>query len=140
MGLLMLRKKKFKLSWKKLTGIGTIAAFNKSLSGGGFGPLVTAGQVVSGRDVKSSIASALSTETPVCIAGLLGYIWLKPTVFTIDFFAFTTALCVGAIPGAILGALGTSIIGKNEIKLKYAAAVLILFLGIFTLLRTIIGF
>ncbi|MFW9968827.1 MAG: sulfite exporter TauE/SafE family protein [Candidatus Odinarchaeota archaeon] len=140
MGLLMLRKKKFKFSWKKLAGVGTLAAFNKSLSGGGFGPLVTAGQVVSGRDLKSSIASALSTETPICIAGLLGYIWLQPAVFTIDFFAFTTALCVGAIPGAILGALATNLIGKNEIKLKYITIGLILFLGVFSLLRTILGF
>ena len=35
--------------------VGAIAAFNKSLSGGGYGPLVTAGQVVSGMPAKNAV-------------------------------------------------------------------------------------
>jgi uncharacterized membrane protein YfcA len=137
MGVLMLRKRKFIFSWKRMWVVGAVAGFNKSLSGGGFGPLVTAGQYISGRNLKSAIASALSTESPVCIAGLITYIILQPGIFTVEFFVLALALCVGAIPGCILGALATKILGKNDKKLKYAAAVLVIFLGSYTLLKVL---
>jgi len=36
--------------------LGAVATFNKGLSGGGYGPLVTAGQVVSGTSPKHAVA------------------------------------------------------------------------------------
>ncbi|MCK4822395.1 sulfite exporter TauE/SafE family protein, partial [bacterium] len=58
MGLLILLKRntRHKFSWKKIVGLGLLAAFNKGLSGGGYGPLVTSGQILSGVDTKSSVA------------------------------------------------------------------------------------
>ena len=46
MGSLLVSKKRFTFSWNKMLGIGAISAFNKGLSGGGFGPVVTAGQMI----------------------------------------------------------------------------------------------
>jgi uncharacterized membrane protein YfcA len=40
-GILVTINKTFAFSWKRIIGLGLVAAFNKGLSGGGYGPLVT---------------------------------------------------------------------------------------------------
>ncbi len=57
-----------------IIAVGTIAAFNKGISGGGYGPLVTAGQVVSGMPPKHAIAITSLAESLTCIVGLTAYI------------------------------------------------------------------
>jgi hypothetical protein len=56
-GLLLLKKPTFgEISMKRIMALGTIAAFNKSLSGGGYGPLLTSGQVLSGVGEKGAVS------------------------------------------------------------------------------------
>jgi len=57
-----------------IVAVGAVAAFNKGLSGGGYGPLVTAGQVVSGLPVKSAVAVTSLAESLTCLIGVLGYL------------------------------------------------------------------
>ena len=133
LGLLMFRAKNYIFSWKKLGAIGLLSAFNKSISGGGFGPLVTAGQVVSGRSVKNSIGVALACETPVCIVGLVSYI-LFNGIFSLD---LAIALIIGAVPATFIGALTTKRFG-NEKTLKKLVGILAIFLGTFTIMKTFI--
>lgn len=59
-----------------IVGIGAVAAFNKGLSGGGYGPLVTAGQVVSGLPSKHAIAITSVAESFTCVIGLAAYLAL----------------------------------------------------------------
>lgn len=132
-GLLMLINFQYKFSWKKIGIIGTISSFNKGISGGGFGPLITAGQVVSGRDTKNAIATALACEFPICIVGLLTYFLFKPMTET--FRILCSLLMIGAIPGSIVAAFTVSKM-KNEKNLKTLTGIFIVFLGIFVLLKT----
>ena len=39
MGIILLLRTRFNFSWKKILGIGILSAFNKGISGGGFGPM-----------------------------------------------------------------------------------------------------
>jgi len=48
-------KKKYEFSWRKIVSLGLLAAFNKGISGGGYGPLVTGGQILSGVKSKNAI-------------------------------------------------------------------------------------
>lgn len=57
-----------------IVAIGAVAAFNKGLSGGGYGPLVTSGQVVSGLPAKSAVAVTSVAESLTCLIGVLGYL------------------------------------------------------------------
>lgn len=57
-----------------IVAVGALAAFNKGLSGGGYGPLVTAGQVVSGLPSKHAVAVTSVAESLTCLIGLLGYL------------------------------------------------------------------
>jgi hypothetical protein len=56
--------------------VGTVAAFNKGLSGGGYGPLVTAGQVISGLPAKNAVAITSLAESFTCLVGLVAYVAL----------------------------------------------------------------
>jgi len=59
-----------------IVAIGAVAAFNKGLSGGGYGPLVTAGQVVSGLPPKNAVAISSVAESFTCVVGLTAYLAL----------------------------------------------------------------
>ncbi|MBN1800816.1 MAG: sulfite exporter TauE/SafE family protein [Candidatus Lokiarchaeota archaeon] len=132
-GALMLTNFRYKFSWKKIGIIGAISSFNKGISGGGFGPLLTAGQVVSGRDTKNAIATALACEFPICIAGLITYFAFKPITET--FLLLCLLLTIGAIPASIIGAFSVTKM-KDERNFKTLTGVFIVFLGIFVLLKT----
>ncbi len=45
--------REYAFSWKKITILGMIASFNKGISGGGYGPVVVGGQLVSGVNEKN---------------------------------------------------------------------------------------
>ena len=66
--------KTFRFTWPKVVGLGLLAAFNKGISGGGYGPLVCGGQVVSGVEEKSAIAITSLAEGLVCLVGVLMYL------------------------------------------------------------------
>lgn len=57
-----------------IIAVGAVAAFNKGLSGGGYGPLVTAGQVVSGLPAKRAVAVTSVAEAATCLVGVLAYL------------------------------------------------------------------
>ena len=59
-----------------IVAIGAVAAFNKGLSGGGYGPLVTAGQVVSGLPPRNAVAITSVAEAFTCVVGLTAYLVL----------------------------------------------------------------
>ena len=74
MGILLLLRSRFNFSWRKIFAVGILSAFNKGISGGGFGPVVTAGQLISGRESKKSIGATVLSEAPICIIGFLTYL------------------------------------------------------------------
>jgi len=57
-GFLLLSGRKFfrEFSMGRIAVLGTVAAFNKALSGGGYGPLLTSGQIVSGVCEKGAVS------------------------------------------------------------------------------------
>lgn len=75
MGLYLLinGKKVHSFSWRRIIGLGMIASFNKGMSGGGYGPIVTGGQILSGVDSKSAIAITSLAEGLTCIVGFVIY-------------------------------------------------------------------
>lgn len=71
-------RRQFRYNRGHIVLVGAVAAFNKGLSGGGYGPLVTAGQVVSGLSPKQAVAITSLTESLTCLVGLCAYVVLKP--------------------------------------------------------------
>jgi len=128
MGLVLILRPVFKFSWKRLLFISILSAFNKGLSGGGFGPVVTSGQVISGRNSKNSIGATTFAEAPICITGFLVYLFFgKHLDWNLVCF-----LTIGSVIGAPFGALFTSKF-KSEKKLRTILGILTLVIGILTL-------
>ncbi len=129
MGIVLLSNKIFVFTWKKIIGISILSAFNKSLSGGGFGPIVTSGQIISGKNTRNSIGITLLTEGPICICGFLTYALLNGFVEPI----FPTILILGAVAATPFGAFGIK--KFNENKTRKFLGILMIILGTATILR-----
>ena len=130
-GIVLLIKQRFNFSWRKITALAFISAFNKGFSGGGFGPLMTGGQILSGNHAKRSIVSTTLSEVPICMAGFLTYYFAK-NIFSYDLMI---ALCIGAFFGGIIGPLITKHI--NTKILQVTIAILVLSEGIWLLYQYI---
>jgi uncharacterized membrane protein YfcA len=79
MGLVTLASARRRIRYRPagILAIGAIAAFNKGLSGGGYGPLVTSGQVVSGIPARQAVVVTSLAEAFTCLVGLAGYVAIK---------------------------------------------------------------
>ncbi len=71
--ILLSSHEKQKFSWKRITALGLIASFNKGLSGGGYGPVVTGGQILAGVKGKSAVAITSLSEGLTCLVGVILY-------------------------------------------------------------------
>lgn len=78
-GVVILATIRHKLAYRRghMLVLGTVAAFNKGLSGGGYGPLVTGGQIVSGVSPRQAVAITSLSEALTCLVGLTAYIVLR---------------------------------------------------------------
>lgn len=131
MGAILVSRARFAFSWNKILGVGAISAFNKGLSGGGFGPVVTAGQLISGRTIKGAIGATTLSEMPICMAGFLAYL-LRNGMSTWNLVIF---LGIGAIAGALIGPHITARF-TSEKRIRVSLGLLVIALGIWTLART----
>jgi uncharacterized membrane protein YfcA len=134
MGILILAtlNRTFKFSWKKITSLGLLAAFNKGISGGGYGPIVTSGQILSGVNSKNAIGITSLAEGVTCLIGVITYLAL--TNHTIE-WKLAPSLVVGALLSVPLAALTVKKIKGDYIKLIVGIATVIL--GLVTLVKLI---
>lgn len=131
MGILLLSGKVFKFTWKKLMGLGAVAAFNKGMSGGGYGPVVAGGQTVIGVGAKNSIGITDLAEGPICIAGFIT--WTLVRGIGLAEIQLLAALSVGALIAPAIGAYMTYKLPTKKLKRVMGAVILVL--GILTLLK-----
>jgi len=110
--LLVSRHAARRFSWRKIVTLGTIAAFNKGISGGGYGPLVTGGQILSGVPGKNAVGITSLVEASVCFVGLTLYLALNgmpqwrlgiPILVGAVLSVPAATLTVRVLPEALLG-------------------------------------
>ncbi len=133
MGLLVVSNIKFKFSWKSITGLGILSSFNKALSGGGFGPVLSSGQIILGRESKNSIATTDFAEVPLCLASFIFWLILKNDSLNI---LLITSLSIGSMIGAYIGPYLLSKL-KSDVVIKKIVGGLALLLGILVLFTKI---
>jgi uncharacterized membrane protein YfcA len=123
-------KRKFGFSWSRISSLGLVAAFNKGISGGGYGPLVTGGQILSGVNSKNAIGITSLAEGLTCFVGVVTY--LAFTNHTVD-WQLAPSLVFGAILSVPFAAYVVKIIPALRLRLIVGLATL--FLGGLTLLK-----
>ena len=124
--------KKFQFSWGKIMTLGLIASFNKGISGGGYGPLVTGGQILTGIEGKSAVGITSLAEGLTCLAGIITYVVVSKNPIN-GKLAF--CLITGAVLSVPFSALSVKKISAK--KLKLAIAVFSIILGGFTIIKTL---
>jgi len=126
--------KRFNFSWKKIIGIGLVASFNKGISGGGYGPVVTSGQILSGVDGRSAVGITSLAEGLTCAVGIAAYILISGKPLDLRLAPF---IIVGAVLSVPFSAKSVKKITEKRLKLAIAALTIIL--GLFTIVKTLMG-
>jgi len=121
-----------KFSWKGLTVVGILGAFNKGISGGGYVPLVTGDQIISGREARSSVGNTTVAVAVVCAVGFVLYLVIGNSVD----WVMAGAASAGSLVAAPLAAF--TVKRANTEKLRLVIGLAIATLGTLTLLRTFI--
>ncbi|MBK8914542.1 MAG: sulfite exporter TauE/SafE family protein [Phycisphaerales bacterium] len=108
----------------QLVVIGAVAAFNKALSGGGYGPLVTSGQVVSGVPARSAVAVTSICEGVTCGVGLAVCLALGQQIH----WALAIPLTAGALASV---PMATMIVGRLPLSaLRGVVGIATILLGV----------
>lgn len=118
-------------SWKKITFLGLLASFNKGISGGGYGPVVTGGQILSGVNSKNAVAVTSMAEGLTCLVGVLTYLAGKVSIN----WTLAPYLLAGAVASVPLSAFTVKIMKTGLLHVVIGA--LTAFLGGLTLFRII---
>ncbi|HEX9024702.1 MAG TPA: sulfite exporter TauE/SafE family protein [Geobacteraceae bacterium] len=130
-GLLILSGRTLIYSKRKIYLLGFVSAFNKALSGGGFGPLVAGGQLVlRDRSEKGAIGSTDLAEAPICLFSFFLWIFYRglpaPSLWL--------PLCAGAAVGGFFGPRWLSSMESRE-SLKKTLGLLVLLEGVWVLCK-----
>jgi uncharacterized membrane protein YfcA len=118
-----------RFSWGRLVGIGLLSSFNKGLSGGGYGTIITAGQILAGLNPKAAVGITSLSEGIVSLVGVVMY-WA--TVRGLE-WSLALPILVGAIISTPLAAFTVQKLPMRS--LRFLIALLAITLGIVTLLR-----
>lgn len=124
-------KRSFAFSWKRVVGLGMLASFNKGISGGGYGPVVTGGQLLAGIDGKNAIGITSLSEGLTCVVGVIVY-WFSPK--DID-WRLAPWLCIGALLSVPLSAWTVKVMRTGMLRLMIG--ILTLLLGVVTIWQTL---
>ena len=133
MGILILVffNRQLRFSFARVTAMGLLASFNKGISGGGYGPVVTAGQVLSGVEGKNAVGITSLAESITCLTGVIMYLIVGKEVS----WKLAPWIVIGAIASVPLSAKSVKKIKEQSLKL--AIAVVTILLGLMTIYKTL---
>ena len=131
--ILAMGKRQFRYRHWKVALLGLAASFNKAVSGGGYGPLMTSGQILSGVDGKAAIGITSFAEGFTCLGGAAMFLLLGQ--------AIDLKLLIPVVAGALFSVPFSAQIVRltREDLVRKIIAGLTLLLGILTLGRTFVA-
>jgi len=121
--ILILRNRQIRFSWPRVVALGTVAAFNKGMSGGGYGPLVTAGQILSGVNSRNAIGITSLAEGSTCFFGAMAYLLLAHELPYLDLAPY---IIIGALSSVPISAFSVKHINERILKLSIAFTTIVL--------------
>ena len=122
----------FKFSWRRILGLGIFAAFNKGLTGGGYGPLLTGGQLLAGANSKEAVSITPVAKSIACLVGVIAY------AFTLRGMSWylTPSLLIGSLISVPITAFAVKRVQEKTLGLLIGAITTAL--GIATLVKILI--
>jgi uncharacterized membrane protein YfcA len=113
-------------SWSRIVVLGLLSSFNKGISGGGYGPVVTGGQLLAGVDPKNTIGITSLSEAITCIGGVALYL----VSGSVDWL-LAPYLVIGAMLSLPFAAF--TIKRARTRSIRFTVGVVTIILGIYTL-------
>ena len=92
---------------KRMVFFGALAGFNKGIGGGGYGPVVTIGGMLSGVPVKTMMAITALSEGTVCLVSVIVWFALLGTGTPVDFIL---------LPSMMLGSMFAAVAAPYAVK------------------------
>ncbi len=132
LAILLTLGREYPFSWKKIIGLSVVASFNKGISGGGYGPVITGGQLLSGIGGQSAVGITSLAEGLTCLVGFLAYL-AAPRALDLVLAPY---LVFGAVLSVPLSALTVKVLGNFRMRL--AIGILTAALGGLTLVQTLL--
>jgi uncharacterized membrane protein YfcA len=128
--ILVTMNRDYPFSWRKVTFLGLIASFNKGLSGGGYGPVVTGGQLLAGVEGKNAVGITSLAEAFTCLVGVVAYLISGKAVD----WKLAPFLVVGGLLSVPLSAISVKLAAQH--RMRVAIGVTTVLLGFYTLYKT----
>lgn len=128
-GILLLFKRSFNTSGKNMYLVGGIGAFNKALSGGGFGPLLTSGQIIGGSEARKAVAITSFSEVFLSALGFILFIIFSGIID----FSLALVVIISGILAAPIGAFHAK--KMKDRNAKGIIGIIALCLGTITLIK-----
>lgn len=104
------RKKTYKP--RNMVFFGALAGFNKGIGGGGYGPVITVGGLLSGVPAKSMMAITALSEGSVCLVSIVAWIALLGQGVAIDFILLPSMI-LGSIFAVIVAPYTTRVLPER---------------------------
>ncbi|MCE5325232.1 MAG: sulfite exporter TauE/SafE family protein [Planctomycetaceae bacterium] len=127
--LLASRNKRRPLSILRLAGLSLVASFNKGLTGGGYGAIITGGQIITGVEGRNAVAITSLCKSLTSVAGFVLYL----ASHRINHWPLVLCLCTGAVLSVPLGA--ATVKRAHPEGLKIAISIACMVLGVLTLIK-----
>jgi uncharacterized membrane protein YfcA len=128
--ILAMASRTFHFNYVRIVLLALVASFNKAISGGGYGPLMTSGQVMSGIRGRAAVAITSLAEGFTCLIGT--------TLFLVAGKTITPSLLIAVVTGALLAVpLSARAVRRfREEHMKRTIAILTIALGALTVVKT----
>ncbi len=114
-------------SWWRAGVLGFVAGANKGFMGGGYGPVIVAGQTIAGDTMRHAVAVTTLSEALSCVGGVVGYLIMGVPMP----WALTAALLLGGTVASLLAA--ATVRSLPHAALKSVIGFMYLVLGALTL-------
>ena len=117
--------------WKMVT-VAAVASFNKAVSGGGYGPLVTSGQILSGVKGKAAVGITSFAEAFTCLLAVVLFLG-KGGFIEMALFVPMAAGALVSVPLSV-GAIGR----MHENVVRALVGIVTIVMGGFTIWRAVV--
>ncbi len=130
MSSLLLIRPAIAFSWLKVTALSLVSAFNKAISGGGYGPVATTGLLVSGNPLKNTVAATIFSVIFINLYSFIVYLSTK----SFSAFELSIFLTIGVLIGSQIGPGITKKASSNRARTVFACIAMIM--GSMTIILT----
>ncbi len=123
--------RRFRFSWRKIVLLGLVASFLKGFSGGGYGPIVTGGQILCGIGGKQAVGVKSIAEGFTCLVAVMGFL----ATGRVHDLTVAYPLTLGAICSVPISAYTVRKLGTKKVTTTIAGVTIVL--GSWLIIKTL---